>query len=104
MQHNQTADRSFATVATETLLANTTLPGASNETPAATKTGTAEFGEQRSVARTENRTDLISILMVDDHALIREGLHQLLAMEQDMKIVGEAVDGYDQPFLPCDRD
>jgi DNA-binding NarL/FixJ family response regulator len=95
MQHNQTNHRSFAAVATETLRANTTLPDTSNEILVGTKTGTPDFGEQRNVARTENRTDLISILLVDDHALIREGLRQLLAMEQDMQIVGEAVDGYD---------
>ncbi len=40
-------------------------------------------------------TDVISVLLVDDHALIREGLHQLLTLEQDMQVVGEAVDGID---------
>ncbi len=41
------------------------------------------------------RTDLISVLLVDDHALMREGLRQLLELEQDLKVVGEAVDGFD---------
>jgi len=35
------------------------------------------------------------VLLVDDHALMREGLRQLLELEQDLKVVGEAVDGFD---------
>lgn len=35
------------------------------------------------------------MLLVDDHALMREGLRQLLMLEQDMRIVGEAVNGFD---------
>ena len=37
----------------------------------------------------------ISVLLVDDHALMREGLKQLLELEEDMHVVGEAVDGFD---------
>ncbi len=40
-------------------------------------------------------TALIDVLLVDDHALMREGLRQLLTLEQDMRIVGEAVNGFD---------
>ncbi len=40
-------------------------------------------------------TGLIDVLLVDDHALMREGLRQLLMLEQDMRIVGEAVNGFD---------
>ncbi len=40
-------------------------------------------------------TALIDVLLVDDHALMREGLRQLLMLEQDMRIVGEAVNGFD---------
>lgn len=43
----------------------------------------------------EKKSDSISILLVDDHALMREGLRQLLELEQDMHIVGEAADGFD---------
>ncbi|MBN4069394.1 MAG: DNA-binding response regulator [Alkaliphilus sp.] len=35
----------------------------------------------------------IKILIVDDHSLVREGLKQILELENDMKIVGEAGDG-----------
>jgi DNA-binding NarL/FixJ family response regulator len=35
----------------------------------------------------------ITVLIADDHALFREGLHMLLALEEDIKVVGEAADG-----------
>ena len=39
------------------------------------------------------RTDVISILLVDDHALVREGLRQLFTLQEDIQVVGEAEDG-----------
>lgn len=38
-------------------------------------------------------TDTIRLLLVDDHALMREGLRQLLSLEADLHVVDEAVDG-----------
>lgn len=35
----------------------------------------------------------ISILLVDDHKIVREGTRQLLALCDDIKVVGEAADG-----------
>jgi DNA-binding NarL/FixJ family response regulator len=40
-------------------------------------------------------TTMINVLLVDDHALMREGLRRLLELEEDMRIIGEAVDGFD---------
>ena len=37
----------------------------------------------------------IRILIADDHAMIREGLKQILELEGDIEIVGEASDGYE---------
>ncbi|MFY9559067.1 MAG: response regulator transcription factor [Terriglobales bacterium] len=37
--------------------------------------------------------DKISVLLVDDHALVRQGFRRLLEDESDMKVVGEAGDG-----------
>lgn len=34
----------------------------------------------------------ITILLVDDHALVREGLREILEMQRDMRVVGEAED------------
>lgn len=36
---------------------------------------------------------MIKIMIVDDHALIREGLNRILSFEEDIKIVGEAKNG-----------
>src|SRR5437773_264399 len=43
----------------------------------------------------QQATAVISVLLVDDHALMREGLRRLLELEQNIRIVGEAVDGFD---------
>ncbi len=37
----------------------------------------------------------IKILIADDHALMRQGLKQLLELEDDIVVIGEAVDGLD---------
>lgn len=37
----------------------------------------------------------IRVLVVDDHAVVREGIRALLDLQKDMLIVGEAVDGID---------
>jgi DNA-binding NarL/FixJ family response regulator len=36
----------------------------------------------------------ISILLADDHTIVREGLRALLALETDMEVVGEAANGH----------
>jgi len=46
-------------------------------------------------APTQQKTAVISVLLVDDHALMREGLKQLLELEEDIHVVSEAVDGFD---------
>jgi DNA-binding NarL/FixJ family response regulator len=38
-------------------------------------------------------TDKIRIVIVDDHAMLRAGLEQLLAGEPDLEVVGKAADG-----------
>lgn len=38
---------------------------------------------------------MISVLIVDDHPIVREGLHALISTEADMRIVGEATNGVD---------
>jgi DNA-binding NarL/FixJ family response regulator len=35
----------------------------------------------------------IKVLLVDDHAILREGVHALLSREPDIEVVGEAGDG-----------
>lgn len=38
-------------------------------------------------------SDLIRVLIVDDHAIVRSGLRALLDTEPDIQVVGEAADG-----------
>lgn len=35
----------------------------------------------------------IRVLVVDDHAILRDGIHALLALHDDIEVVGEAADG-----------
>ncbi|MBN8209607.1 response regulator transcription factor [Bacillus sp. NTK071] len=36
---------------------------------------------------------MINVMLVDDHAVLRDGLKNILEMEDDIKVVGEAVNG-----------
>ncbi|MBY6036413.1 response regulator transcription factor [Fictibacillus nanhaiensis] len=36
---------------------------------------------------------MINILLVDDHAILRDGLKNILSFEDDMKVIGEAISG-----------
>lgn len=44
-------------------------------------------------------SEVIRILVVDDHAIIRKGMHAVLEMEPDIEIVGEAANGRDAIVL-----
>lgn len=37
----------------------------------------------------------IKVLVVDDHAVVREGICTLLSLQKDMEVIGEAIDGQD---------
>jgi DNA-binding NarL/FixJ family response regulator len=41
------------------------------------------------------RRERITVLLADDHALFREGVAEMLRAEDDLRVVGEAADGYD---------
>jgi NarL family two-component system response regulator LiaR len=42
---------------------------------------------------------LINILLVDDHAILRDGLKNILSFEEDMKVTGEATSGEEALIL-----
>ncbi len=46
--------------------------------------------------------DRITILLADDHVLVREGTRELLEREEDMTVVGEAGDGEEAVRLTTD--
>lgn len=74
MQPNEISDRQDAAVATEVHTTSTSI------------NATAEEHTRRTKA---------TVLLVDDHTLLREGLRQLLDQEEDIQVIGEAVDGQD---------
>ncbi len=39
--------------------------------------------------------DKISVLIVDDHAVVRQGLRTFLDLQEEMEVVGEAATGVD---------
>jgi two-component system, NarL family, response regulator LiaR len=41
----------------------------------------------------EKRTDRISVLIADDHPVVRQGLRAFLQLQEDLDVVGEAGDG-----------
>ena len=45
----------------------------------------------------EKKADAVRVLLVDDHAILRQGVHALLAREPDILVVGEAEDGQRGP-------
>ncbi len=49
-------------------------------------------------------TEAASIMLVDDHPLLRKGLKQLIAMEDDMTVVAEASSGADALKLAEEHD
>jgi signal transduction histidine kinase len=55
--------------------------------------------EARKIAsrgtRSGERPAVISVLLVDDHAVVREGLRNVLSEYDDLDVVGEALDGAD---------
>jgi DNA-binding NarL/FixJ family response regulator len=44
-------------------------------------------------ARSENMTKPITVLLAEDHSIVREGLRKLLVEDHDFKVVGEADNG-----------
>ena len=36
---------------------------------------------------------MVNVVLVDDHSMVREGLRQLLELDGDIKVVGEAGNG-----------
>jgi DNA-binding NarL/FixJ family response regulator len=47
-----------------------------------------------SSAERRAKAEPVRLLLVDDHAILRAGLRQVLELEPDMVVVGEAADGY----------
>lgn len=66
-----------------------------------TSSSTANDAQHVTIGVADSRNDMtvlptaeIRVLIVDDHALIREGLSQLFSLEEDLQVVGDATDGF----------
>ncbi len=42
----------------------------------------------------------VNILLADDHRMVREGLKQLLEMDDNINVVSEVMNGYECLILP----
>ena len=85
MQYNSTGETKRMAVAIDTL----------PDTKMFDSVGVDTLEAERDILDERKQTAVISILLVDDHALMREGLRQLLECEDDMHVVAEAVNGLD---------
>ena len=97
MRQNNRSDRPYTSASTRGLPVGTMVASAipTVETQVAEYTGNISPQGTQLTTKTLRKTAVVSVLLVDDHALMREGLRQLLELEDDIRIVGEAVDGFD---------
>ncbi|HEU4503534.1 MAG TPA: PAS domain S-box protein [Nitrospira sp.] len=64
------------------------LPGLRDST-----TENGHEGQDVCHAATAPKTAALRVLMVDDHAMVREGIKTILQLYEDLEVVGEAADG-----------
>jgi DNA-binding NarL/FixJ family response regulator len=86
---NKHHEQYTTTVATQVSEPVSTIPEQSSTTDA------IDQSDKHNNIETIKNTDTIAVLLVDDHALLREGLHQLFMLEHDIQVVGDAVDGFE---------
>ena len=65
-----------------------TLPPAADQPPEK-----KQGKEQAEKIRIRRKSDACSVLIVDDHKIMRDGLSRLFQFESDIEVVGEAADG-----------
>ncbi len=46
------------------------------------------------------KPEKIKVLIVDDHQIVRQGLRNFLELNEDIQVVGEAVDGLSAVRMP----
>lgn len=52
-----------------------------------------EAGQGKSTEHSQNQTEEIKVLLVDDHQMVRKGLRKIIDDQDDIMIIGEAGDG-----------
>src|SRR5207237_8944564 len=66
--------------------------------PRSTKAGSRSRHHPAPARRSPSRCQLISVVLVDDHAVVRSGLRLLLDAQDDIEVVGEAGNAKDAIF------
>ena len=89
MRHVNVDDEQYSIIATKLSASTLLASDISKETRELT---TVEYTGKTVVTQ---HLDVIDVLIVDDHALMREGLRRLFELEGDIRVVGEAADGFD---------
>ena len=89
MRHANIDNRRYPLVTTESPAPPLLVSSVSQETR---ETITVE---DHGTALIAQHLPVITVLLVDDHTLMREGLRQLFELEHDIQVVGEAGDGFD---------
>lgn len=67
------------------------------------RTAQLEELNRQHLGGSDQGTARISIVIVDDHTLFREGLREILLTESDFSVVGEAGDGEEGIAVVCSR-
>ena len=63
----------------------------------------SEGSEQREVSEKSRAREKLTIVLADDHTLVRQGIETLLSGNDSLEIVGQAGDGYEALELIEDR-
>lgn len=90
---NKHHEQYTTTVATQVSEPVSTMPEQGLATSTTAATDQLDQSDKHNNIETIKNTDTISVLLVDDHTLLREGLRQLFMLEPDIQVVGDAVDG-----------
>src|SRR5690242_4206680 len=94
MGYSETNERKRTYVATDTVSMHIpTVKEAQRESQNGANRQTG-VGDEGNTSITKH-TCVINVLIVDDHALIREGLRQLFTLEEHIHVVGEAANGFE---------
>ena len=92
MQHHSTGETRQTTAVIDTTFPEV-IDIPVDKTLEGVEIGTMQGGRVANFSR--QGTGVISVLLVDDHALVREGLRQLLSLEEGIQVVAESANGHD---------
>jgi DNA-binding NarL/FixJ family response regulator len=51
----------------------------------------------------DKQTDIIQVVLADDHAVVRKGIHDFLEEEEDIQVVAEAINGEEAVALTVEH-